>query len=536
MKRNLSILLVLSLILCCLFVSNAYADEGYKWKEVLDDHILRENGELWYVYWPGLKEFGQPKSQSMYRIMENVKSTYRYGNSLYIIRDNGELWVWTKNYNKPNTLEKIMDGVKQVSVNDKDTYMVVKENNELWGWGNNKYGQLLDGTTKYSYEPKKVMDNVKCVTTGYNRVFAVKTNGELLAWGFNPSGYLGDGTKDDAFEPRKLLDGVSRVEIFGDVTFAIKENGELWGWGNNYRSQIYSEFVDGHNISERNIIKPMKLLDNVKKVGPYYAIKENGDFYIWEQSIHPRLGLTNVKDVSRSDYRTVIKENGEVYVFVYIDSNPYKKYENISFMLHSRAIDKDGSLVDLSHDKVNVILDSQKYTNASGWALEGLRAADNNGLIDAAKAFPFDAYINRETFAKLSLRLYEKLTNNKEIVLKDNPFKDTDDPNIIKAYSVGIISGVSADKFDPEGFVTREQIASMLKRTLDAANINVRKGSEVKFADMDQVSEWALDAVNNMSSIGVITGSNNYFSPRNKTTVEQACIMVDRLYEKANNN
>ena len=174
MKRQLSIILVLSLILSCLFVSNVYADEGYKWKEVLDDHLLRENGELWYVYWPGLKEFGQPKSQSMYRIMENVKSTHRYGGSLYIVKDNGELWVWTRNYNRPNTLEKIMDGVKQVSVSD-EIYMVIKENNELWGWGSNKRGQLLlDSTIKYSDEPVKIMDKVKHVVTASTRVYVVK--------------------------------------------------------------------------------------------------------------------------------------------------------------------------------------------------------------------------------------------------------------------------------------------------------------------------------------------------------------------------
>lgn len=181
-------------------------------------------------------------------------------------------------------------------------------------------------------------------------------------------------------------------------------------------------------------------------------------------------------------------------------------------------------------------MDSQKYTNASSWALKELRAADKNGLIDDAKILAFDAYITRETFAKLSLNLYEKLTNNKEIVLKDNPFQDTDDPDIIKAYSAGIISGVSADKFAPESFVTREQIASMLKRTLDAANINIKKGKEIKFTDINSVSDWALDAVNYMSSIGVITGSENRFMPWNKTTVEQACIMVNRLYEKAINN
>ncbi|NLM45049.1 MAG: S-layer homology domain-containing protein [Clostridiales bacterium] len=279
-------------------------------------------------------------------------------------------------------------------------------------------------------------------------------------------------------------------------------------------------------------------MDNVREAGPYYAIKENGDFYYWSTTIHPNLMLTEVKTVDKRDPSWVIRENGELYSVSF--GYPTKYIDNMSFMRGKYGIDKDGNFVDLD-DMIlkritKLLLDSQKYVNASGWALEGLTTADKNGLIDAAKAFSFDAYINRETFAKLSLRLYEKLTNNKEIVLKDNPFKDTDDPDIIKAYSIGIISGVSADRFDPERFVTREQIASMLKRTLDAANISIAKGSEIKFNDMNQVSDWALDAVNYMSSIGVITGSDNHFWPLNQTTVEQASIMVNRLYEKAKNN
>lgn len=536
MKRKICMVLILSLVLSTLLSTNLYAAQDFGWKEIKDYYILRENGELWFTNWWKCYGDDYPDSQEMFRVEDHVKSMEIAGDTNYVVKENGELWTITyKLVSKKPTfkIEKLMDGIAQAAVSSDNYYMVLKTNGELWGWGNNLLGQLGDGTTKYSSEPKKILDNVTQVKTANIRIYALKANGELWGWGNNLFGYLGDGTDAEVLVPKKILEDVHTFEVHGDATFAIKKNGELWGWGSNLGNAIYSDLVDGNNIAVRTVDKPMKLMDDVIKAGPNYAIKKNGDYYFWKSDVHPMLGLTGVKRISETNYRVVIKESGEVYSFTYQDTKS-KILDGISYIFNSGAISKDGSFVSLQQQgKPSALLDSQQYVNVSGWALEGIKTADKNGLIEEAKNYPFNSTITREAFAKLSVSLYEKLTGNKEVVLKDNPFKDTADPDIIKAYSLGIIAGVNVSEFSPKGPIMREQIAAMLKRTLEAAKKEVAGGQKIAFKDMSYISSWALDSVNYMSSIGVINGSDNNFNPHAYTTVEQACIMLNRLYEKA---
>ena len=65
----------------------------------------------------------------------------------------------------------------------------VKTDGSLWSWGYNGFGQLGDGTTTDRAAPKKIMDNVKYVSTSEGGAYAaaVKTDGTLWAWGRNDS-------------------------------------------------------------------------------------------------------------------------------------------------------------------------------------------------------------------------------------------------------------------------------------------------------------------------------------------------------------
>ena len=46
----------------------------------------------------------------------------------------------------------------------------------------------------------------------------------------------------------------------------------------------------------------------------------------------------------------------------------------------------------------------------------------------------------------------------------NNPFKDTKDVEVLKAYNIGVTDGTAPDKFSPDLYLNREQAATMLTR------------------------------------------------------------------------
>lgn len=187
------------------------------------------------------------------------------------------------------------------------------------------------------------------------------------------------------------------------------------------------------------------------------------------------------------------------------------------------------------------------YSNASNWAKAELGKADSFGLIpEILKGADMTKPITREEFCELAERLYEKTTGKTSDPISPNPFNDTTNPEILKAFKLGITSGTSATTFSPQILINREQCASMLFRTIKAINPGGDYSiSGVKdFPDQKDISGWAVEATKYMSMIGIVSGdSKGSFMPKATTTVqqaagygmatrEQAIAMSVRTYEK----
>ena len=120
----------------------------------------------------------------------------------------------------------------------------------------------------------------------------------------------------------------------------------------------------------------------------------------------------------------------------------------------------------------------------------------------------------------------------RELSSTSNPFKDTENEKVIKAYANGIITGISSDKFAPQDKITREQMCAIMMRTAKFLNPNVSFGQPIAFSDMGQVSSWAVEGVNAMSGLGIVKGDGYSITPQSNTSVEQAIAMTYRLYNK----
>ena len=74
-----------------------------------------------------------------------------------------------------------------------------------------------------------------------------------------------------------------------------------------------------------------------------------------------------------------------------------------------------------------------------------------------------------------------------------------------KGMDWAVAQGVS-DGTDPEGVITREQLAVMLYRYAGSPAVS---GDALTFADADQISDWAADAVSWAVANGILSGKGN---------------------------
>jgi hypothetical protein len=177
------------------------------------------------------------------------------------------------------------------------------------------------------------------------------------------------------------------------------------------------------------------------------------------------------------------------------------------------------------------------YEGLHGWAASEVNAAVDQQLVTEKIMVEFPKEITREEFCELAVLLYEKMTGAKAAPEAENPFTDTNNPEILKASKLKIVGGIGDGKFAPNNKVTREQISAMLLRTLQAAMPNVPTAAQfkTKFHDEKNISAWALEAVRFMNANGIVNGSTlsdgtSYILPQGNTTREQAIMMVLRLY------
>jgi hypothetical protein len=163
---------------------------------------------------------------------------------------------------------------------------------------------------------------------------------------------------------------------------------------------------------------------------------------------------------------------------------------------------------------------------ASNWAKAELqKAIDANLIPDILQGADLTKPINREEFAELSLRLYEKVTDKKAEPVVPNPFNDTTNPQILKAFKLGITSGTSKTTFSPKILINREQCATMLFSTIksikpdgDYSIVGVKDFPDQKF-----ISGWAVNSVRYIAKINVIVGdAYGNFMPKATTTVQEA--------------
>ncbi len=201
--------------------------------------FLKADGTLWFVGYLPIFETNSTQVEPV-QIASRVRDMAVGTSHLVFIDWDGVLWSRGQNRSGQmgdgttvarTTAIEIAEDVTSVAAGW-DFSVFVKRDGSLWAAGRNAYGQLGDGTTTDRHTFVRVAEGVRSVAAGESHTLIVKADGSLWTAGSNFMGLLGDGTNVSRSTPVHIHDGV--VHAWGNHgSLFLTQTGELWAMGDN---------------------------------------------------------------------------------------------------------------------------------------------------------------------------------------------------------------------------------------------------------------------------------------------------------------
>lgn len=179
-------------------------------------------------------------------------------------------------------------------------------------------------------------------------------------------------------------------------------------------------------------------------------------------------------------------------------------------------------------------------SDLNSWAMADFESVASSGIMSYnVVKNKLSENITREEFCEMIMNLFKNLSDKQIYTPEVFPFEDSDNIQVAQAYALGIISGRNDEEFDPQGDVTREEMAKIIVNTLKTAEVNLltlkSEADEFmkKYKDSEEVSPWAMTEVMTLIKYSVISGvSDDMLEPKAGATREQAIAMINRIYSQ----
>jgi alpha-tubulin suppressor-like RCC1 family protein len=213
----------------------------------------------------------------------------------------GEIGNGTTNSSDVPVKVKLPSGTKITQVRAGcDHAIALTSTGRVLAWGYNFFGQLGDGLNTDSNVPVFVDMpqgvKVKTITAGQFHNLALASNGTaVFSWGDNRDGQLGNGTQTNSNTPVLVtLGGVTLTGLtatFGD-SLAVTTQGQVLTWGDNAFGEL------GDNLALADATTPVfaQIPPGVKVVGAvggsfhFLARTDTGDVLAWGDNTFGQLG------------------------------------------------------------------------------------------------------------------------------------------------------------------------------------------------------------------------------------------------------
>ena len=156
------------------------------------------------------------------------------------------------------------------------------------------------------------------------------------------------------------------------------------------------------------------------------------------------------------------------------------------------------------------------------WYCEAVEYVYENGVMVGITDTEFGPNVatNRAMVVTVLARLAgADLSSYEQTDFVDVKVKSWYGKSVIWAKENGIVAGIDKTHFEPMTEITREQMCVMLSNFLDFMGLFTPNPEVEPFADIDQVSKWAVDDVVRLQKADIVNGKEgNKFDPKGSAT------------------
>ena len=386
---------------------------------------------------------------------------------------------------------------QQMSVSDFQRVYGSGLSTVTFGTNSNSHGALYKGSTTSS---GKVGSEAYSVSTGSNLLKNVY--------------FIADSTTSKYTVTIPFTANGSSGQMNGQLVVYVNDTHTLNSTGASFRSMGIANELTPDNATGSTYIT----IDRI--VG--------GKLYSAYTSIKNCTALTSKDLGSTKFYFSGSNSLDSLYVLPLADS----KSVEISYTI-------DGSTKGTLSFSVNQQTASNQFTDVSGsykWAANSVDFMYMNDIIKGnntknPKLFGPGAKMTRAMLVTVLYRaagepsvtgITNKFTDNKQGKYYYNA--------VLWASNKGIVNGATATTFDPDGNITREQIAAILYRYAGSPSVT---GSLSGYSDQAQVSSFAVTAMQWAVGSGIITGvtsgGKTTLSAKGNATRAQVAVMLHRF-------
>lgn len=209
-------------------------------------------------------------------------------------------------------------------------------------------------------------------------------------------------------------------------------------------------------------------------------------------------------------------------------------------LVGSEASDEPPSAPPLASLKP-VLMESTKihpFSDIIGhWAESRIASLYNAGIITGRSdtLFTPEANVTRAEFTAMITRAFSLVSLPYSGEFSDVSSDDWFSGVVEAASKRSLVMGCGDGIFAPDASITREQMAVIIYRAYLAAGGEAPPDFDLMYYDSYMVSDWAVEAVKNVSSLGFFSGTDsNLFEPGRSATRAEAAAVIYRVLKYFN--
>ena len=272
-------------------------------------------------------------------------------------------------------------------------------------------------------------------------------------------------------------------------------------------------------------------------------------------SVRIKAGMTDSRSgLLNSDFKEVVPcAYGEIYVreqngLFYVEAPQLFSDKTDYYDLEGNVIEDLGAFLKNGSDKISAAQEEAAAAlGCDSWAANEIQSAIDANIVPDSLRGSYREKITRLEFCRLAAQTYFVKSGGGYIWQGENenptsPFVDVNDPDVSRAYNLGIVSGRGEGRFAPDELITRQEAAVMLCNLAKVLEVDHTVETVQPYIDEGYFADWAKESIYRISGIkadsglAIMTGTGEgKFSPWFNYQRQQAIATMIRLYRTEKN-